>query len=362
MSGDVDKESKTNEPTEKKITDTIAKGNVPVSREVPVLFSFAAILFTCSFLLANGTGRLSNALTTLFQGVGSIRLDSSFEFNQLMFAVANLVSLIVVPILLILMVAGVLAALSQNPLQFSLERIQPQFSRISPSAGFKRIVGFRGLTEFAKSLFKFLSIGTVVVLIVKSEAKLTASSMIRPPEIIPSMLLGLIIKLTGAVTLIALVLATVDTVWSRMAWRKDLRMSHQEVKDEHKDAEGNMHIKGRALALARQRSSRRMMAAVPRATLIITNPTHYAIALRYVRSEGGAPMVLAKGLDNIALKIRSIAEENGIPIIENRPLARGLYEKVEIDSEIPQEFFKAVAELIHFLQMRSTAQYVEGRG
>ena len=362
MSDDGDKESKTNEPTEKKITDTISKGNVPVSREVPVLFSFAAILFICSFILSTGVASIENFLTKMFEGAGTFRLDTSFEANELMFAALQPVFFIVFPILLILMAAGVLSSLAQNPLQLSLERIQPQLSRISLVAGLKRIFGFRGLADFAKSLFKFLSIGIVVILIIKSDAQLTLSTMIRPPEIIPSMLLGLLTKLTGAVTLIALMLATFDTVWSRIAWRRDLRMSHQEVKEEHKDAEGNPQIKGRARALARQRSSKRMMAAVPTATLVITNPTHFAIALRYVRSEGGAPVVVAKGQDNIALRIRGIAEEKNIAIIENKPLARAMYEKTTIGSEIPQEFFKAVAELIHFLQMRSTTQYAELRG
>ena len=186
--------------------------------------------------------------------------------------------------------------------------------------------------------------------------------MIKPPQLMPAIILEITIKLVSAVAVTALVLAAVDTVWSRTAWRRDLRMSHQEVKEEHKQAEGNPLVKMRAKTLARQRSSRRMMAAVPRATMIIANPTHYAVALRYVRSEGGAPIVLAKGQDSMALKIRAIAEEHGISIVENKPLARAMYEKVEVNSMIPQEFFKAVAELIHFLQMRKVANLIGQKG
>jgi flagellar biosynthetic protein FlhB len=185
--------------------------------------------------------------------------------------------------------------------------------------------------------------------------------MIKPPQLLPSIILEVTAKLVSAVLITAAVLAAADTVWSRMTWKRDLRMSHQEVKDEHKQAEGNPMVKLRAKALARQRSSRRMIAAVPRATMVIANPTHYAVALRYVRSEGGAPIVLAKGRDSLALKIRAIAEENGISVIENKPLARAMYDKAEVNAMIPQEFFKAIAELIHFLQMKSVASMVGQR-
>jgi flagellar biosynthesis protein FlhB len=341
-----DRESKSNEPTEKKINDTIAKGNVPVSREVPVLFSYAAILVVCSFLIAPAVGRLETQLGALVEGVGTIRLNTSIEADRLFETQAGQVFGLILPILLSLLAGGVVAALVQNPFQINLERILPQFSRVSPSAGFGRIFGFRGFGDFLKSLFKFLSIGLIVALIIESEAKSTFNMMIRPPQIIPNALHHLVIKLVSSVTITALVLAVVDTVWSRIAWRRDLRMSHQEIKEEHKDAEGNPMVKVRARSLARQRSSRRMMSAVPKATLVIANPTHYAIALRYV----------------IALRIREIAEKHEIAVIENKPMARAMYEKVEVNSEIPQEFFMAVAELIHFLQMKSMARTAEARG
>jgi flagellar biosynthesis protein FlhB len=197
---------------------------------------------------------------------------------------------------------------------------------------------------------------------VKAELPTAIGVMIRPPQLLPAIILEITIKLVSAVAITALVLAVVDIVWSRMAWHRDLRMTHQEVKEEYKQAEGNPLVKMRAKSLARQRSSRRMMAAVPRATMIIANPTHYAVALRYVHSEGGAPIVLAKGRDSLALKIRAIAEELQISVIENKPLAKAMYEKVEVNATIPQEFFKAIAEMIHFLQMRKVANSAGRRG
>jgi flagellar biosynthetic protein FlhB len=153
--------------------------------------------------------------------------------------------------------------------------------------------------------------------------------------------------------LVAIVLLVVaDLVWSRFFWRRELRMTRQEIKDEQKQAEGDPIIKGRLRSLARDRARKRMIARVPQATVVIANPTHYAIALRYVRTENRAPIVVAKGLDLIALNIRSVAEKHGIPVVEDKVLARSLYDKVEVDQVIPPEFYRAVANVILYIMSR----------
>jgi flagellar biosynthetic protein FlhB len=169
---------------------------------------------------------------------------------------------------------------------------------------------------------------------------------------LPALARTIIIRIIAWVTLLVLVLVVVDLIWSRIHWRKELRMSKQEIKEEMKTAEGNPQVKARMRAIGRARSRKRMMAAVPQATLVITNPTHYAVALRYVQSEGGAPKVLAKGVDLVALKIREIAKAHSIPVVEDKPLARSLHENVEVDQLIPPQFYKAVAEIIHYLHVR----------
>lgn len=362
MSQDQDRDSKTLEASEKKIKDTIEKGNVPVSREVPVLLSLVSILIICGLMLSQSTAGIEQMLGSLIAEAGSHRLENQLDVAELLAPIAQQSLTLILPMLLVLMAGGIISSLIQNPFQITFERIVPKASRLSISSGWKRIFGVRGAVDFVKSLFKFASITVILYMIVKSEMPTAMSAMIEPPQLMPAIILEIAIKLVSAVAITALVLAAVDALWSRMEWRRDLRMSHQEVKEEHKQAEGNPMVKVRAKALARQRSSRRMMAAVPRATMIIANPTHYAVALRYVRSEGGAPTVLAKGRDNLALKIRAIAEEHGISVLENKPLARAMYEKVEVNAMIPQEFFKAVAELIHFLQMRKVANLVGQRG
>jgi flagellar biosynthesis protein FlhB len=176
------------------------------------------------------------------------------------------------------------------------------------------------------------------------------------PTAIPELALSLALHLLGAVSVATVVIVAADIVWTRVNWRQELRMTRQEIKDEHRQSEGDPLMKSRLRSLARDRARRRMMAAVPRATLVIVNPTHYAVALRYMRAEGGAPLVVAKGLDLIALKIREIAEEHDITVVEDKPLARSLYDAVEVDQMIPPEFYKAVAEIIHYFQGR------DGRG
>jgi flagellar biosynthetic protein FlhB len=172
---------------------------------------------------------------------------------------------------------------------------------------------------------------------------------------LPQRILGLCGRIISAVLVATLVVAGADLAWARIHWRRDQRMSRQEVKEEVRQSEGDRLMRARLRSLRLDRSRKRMLTAVPRATMVVVNPTHYAVALRYVRSEGGAPLVIAKGVDLIALKIREIAEENSIPIIEDKPLARSLYDVVVVDSFIPPEFYRAVAELVHLIQEKRSS-------
>lgn len=176
--------------------------------------------------------------------------------------------------------------------------------------------------------------------------------MYTDPVALPEMILSIAMRIVSAICIATIVLVAVDLAWARFHWRRELRMTKQEIKDEHKQAEGDPLIKARLRSLARDRSRQRMIASASRATLVIANPTHFAIALRYNREENPAPLVVAKGMDVIALKIREVAEKNRIPVIENKALARALYEAVQVDQVIPAEFFRPVAEIIYFLQSK----------
>jgi flagellar biosynthetic protein FlhB len=351
---DEDRESKTEEATEKRVRDAIEKGNIPSSREAPVLASFIAIFIAGSFLLAGNVIHLRNSLTRFIDDPGAWRIDNAADAVLLLQYIIGEMARVLVPVVLLLFFAGMASAMLQNPLQFVLERITPQWSRISPMKGFKRIFGLQGLVEFFKALFKFTAVGVVGFLVLKATQTEVLMSMFMEPVTLPDLVRRVVLRIFAWTGALVLVLVAADVLWSRFSWRRDLRMTKQEVKEEHKQAEGDPHIRARIRSIARDRARRRMMAAVPRATVIVTNPTHYAVALRYVREEGGAPMVLAKGRDLIALKIREIGEANDVPIVEDKPLARSLYESVEVDQFIPPQFYRAVAEIIYYLHVRKT--------
>ncbi len=215
--------------------------------------------------------------------------------------------------------------------------------------------GPRGWTEFAKSALKLAAVAASVAMLVASQRFALIDAMFVDPAGLPARLISLCVMATTAVMLAVLVIAGADLTWTRIHWRRDQRMSRHEVKEEVKQAEGDRMLKARLRSLRLDRSRRNMLAAVPKATMVIVNPTHYAVAMRYVRSEGGAPVVLAKGVDLIALKIREIAFENDVPVIEDKPLARSLYDAVAVDAVIPAEFYRAVAEIVHLIQSKRAA-------
>ncbi|MCJ2135181.1 flagellar type III secretion system protein FlhB [Methylobacterium sp. J-026] len=256
------------------------------------------------------------------------------------------------PVLLILLVVGLAASIFQNAPRIVLDRIQPQWSRISPVSGWSRIFSVQGLVEFGKSLFKFLAIGSMSFMVLSADRHEIVNVMFMDPIGLPEFLLTLSVRLISAVSVATIALVAGDLVWTRLRWQRDLRMSRQELKDEFKQVEGDPLVKAKMRSLAQDRLRKQMIAAVPRATMILANPTHYAIALRYDQTENDAPMVLAKGTDLIALRIREIAEKHRIEIVIDKALTRAMYDHVEINQAIPAEFYRAVANLLVYVMTR----------
>lgn len=355
MSEEPDKDSKTEEPTEKKVRDAIDRGNVASSKEVSTFATLAAALIAAVFLMRTGVSGTVDLLSTFISDPAGFDLSTSQTTSALLVHVVLHSGAFLAPIFVLFIVAGLAASFLQNPPQLALERIKPQASRLSIGKGWKRVFGAQGFVEFAKSVGKLVGIGVVIWILLKSDQYKVITAMLRDPSTIPELILSLSTRLLSAACVATILLVAFDLVWSRRNWRQQLRMTKQELKDEYKQTEGDPIVKAKRRSLARDRVRRRMMASVPQATLVIANPTHYAVALRYVREEGGAPIVLAKGQDLIALKIREIAESNNIPVIEDVALARSLYAAVEIDAMIPPEFYKVVAELICFVYARKIA-------
>lgn len=350
-----DKDSKTEEATEKKIRDSIEKGQQPFAREVPVVGSFLAILVFMIFLAQPGAVHLGGFLSMFLERPEAWSLatehDAVLLYRQVFLEIAKLLA----GLMALLIGVGVAASVLQNVPRFVLDRVQPKLSRVSPKEGWSRLFGQKGLVEFLKSLGKLLLAGAVLAFAMREAQMRLLSGMITYPEAFGSVIRDIAIEIVVSITIIMVVLAVIDVLWSRFHWRQDLRMTRQEVKDEMKQAEGDPIMRARLRSLQRDRARRRMMADVPKATLVIANPTHYAIALRYVREENAAPVVVAKGKDLVALRIREIAEANEIPVFEDVALARSMYDQVSVDNLIPPQFYQAVAELVRVLYASKAA-------
>lgn len=349
MSERPDEDSKTEDATEKKQRDALEKGNTPQSREMATLASLLAATCILLFMAAQSTYGLTSNLKHAFVHIDVIKLTNSADAINIMTHFVGKAGELMLPPLLLLSLAGIAASMAQNPIALFLERVRPQASRISISQGWKRIFGKAGLVELLKALAKISIVISVCAFILKVETGRIVNSMLLPAGSIPGFVLELCTKLFVGVMLASLVIVIADYAWSHHKWLFDLRMTKQEVKDEIKQADGDPIVKARLRSLQRDRKRHRMMADVPTATLIVANPTHYSVAVRYEAGIDIAPVVVAKGKDLIALKIREIGRENGVPVVESKSLARALYTAVEVSQMIPAEFYHAVAELLHFV-------------
>lgn len=353
MAEDSDKESKTEAATEKRVRDAIEKGDIPFSREAPVFASILGLLIALAFFARGQAAQLAQSLSPLLDEPRGFRLETGGDATLLLNQVALATGRFLLPILVLLCACSLAASLLQNLPRFVGDRITPKWQRVSPMAGFKRIFGIQGQVEFLKSIVKFLSVSLVALLLLRSERTRAVNAMFVDPSQLPELILSVSIRLVAAIAIAIIVIVAGDLVWARLRWQRSLRMSHQDIKDEHKQTEGDPSVKARLRSLAQDRARNRMLANVDRATVVIANPTHFAVALRYEPTENPAPLVLAKGQDLIALRIRAIAEEKGIAVIEDKPLARSLYDAVQVDQTIPAEFYRAVAQILFFLFARA---------
>jgi flagellar biosynthetic protein FlhB len=349
-----DKHSRTEQATEKRMNDARQDGNVPVSREVANFAYLLASLLVFAVLGYKFVGSLGENMAGLLASAGAIHLDGGGDVALLVSIVGRDAAFVAGPIICAFAVAGLLASIVQTPPIPIFKRVMPRMSRLAPSKGLQRIFSMSGLIEFLKLLLRMVVIVTMCALILSYLWHDFTSAIWNDPIAILTLSRKSIMALLCSLALLSFVIVVFDLPAAHVLWRRSLKMAPQEIKDERKQQEGDPHLKARRLSIARTRARRRMMHKVPRATVVIANPTHFSVALRYVRSEGGAPRVVAKGQDLIALSIRRIAEENNIPIVEDKALARSLYAKVEVDQMIPVEFYKAIAEILIRLQNRRT--------
>ncbi|MFN4310463.1 MAG: flagellar biosynthesis protein FlhB [Ferrovibrio sp.] len=347
MSEDADPESKTEDPSSKRLADAAKQGNIAKSQEISHLFVFMAAALLLWLMGDLMSRRVIGSTLVFFEQPHRIPIDAS-HLTRLAVDMMLDLGLVVSPVLGVFIVFSLAASIIQNPPMFTPEKIKPDIAKLSPIAGLKRIFSVQGAVEFVKNLIKVCIIGAILFAILVPELdKLEALIELDLSVILP-FCITIVLKLLGSLIGIMAVVSVADYLYQRYNFMKQLRMTKQEVKDEHKETEGDPVVKARLRQLRMQRVRKRMMAAVPEASVVITNPTHYAVALKYESGQSEAPIVVAKGVDVLARRIREIATEHKVPIVENPPLARALY-KVELDQPIPIDHYRAVAEVISYI-------------
>jgi flagellar biosynthetic protein FlhB len=347
MADEDDTSDKTQDPTQKRLTDAQERGDVVKSQEINTWFVIAGgTLVLSNFAGSVGSG-IMMPLRNLIANSWMIHADGASLLGLGQSLGYVVMAALGVPFLM-LALAAIAGNMGQHQLVWSFESLKPKFSKVSPAAGAKRLFGKQAAANFAKGLFKLIALGAVMTAILWPERHRLEAFVHFGPEMILGATTSMVVHLMGAVVAMLAVVAIADYLFQYRQWFERQKMSLQEVKEEYKQSEGDPHIKGKLRQLRQARMKKRMMAAVPKASVIITNPTHYAVALCYERGMS-APICVAKGVDLIARKIREIATEHNIPIVENVPLARALYATVEIDAEIPVEHYHAVAEIIGYV-------------
>jgi flagellar biosynthetic protein FlhB len=345
MSGQTgDQQDRTEAPTQRRLQKAQEEGEVPVSREAVLLAGLAAVAVTF-LLMDQGIGQhLAGSLALLLAHPGLPLSEPIALYHEIARAFAAVLAPIAVPVA----VAAVAATLAQTRFALRTSALHVDFGRLSPRVGLRRMVGSQSLVEFAKSLAKLLIVGGAIVQVLLWDLPRLLVLPFAPLGLLPGMLMAIVIRLLLAVVLAQAVIAGADMFWLWRQHLRQLRMSRTDIKDETKETEGDPAIKMRIRRLRMRRARQRMLAAVPTATVVVTNPTHYAVALTYDSQKSSVPRLVAKGVDTLAVRIRETAREHGVPVVVNPPLARTLHE-LPLGSAIPPELYKAVAELIAYV-------------
>ncbi|GAA6199865.1 flagellar type III secretion system protein FlhB [Aquicoccus sp. SU-CL01552] len=350
---DQDKSQQTQEPTEKKLREARKKGDVPSSRETGNMMVVLSLVLVTAFVLPWQGPRLAEALGALIEGAGTVQVGNGraglTALGLVLRDMGTTLALVLSPLFLLILTGGVVGVLIQGETVVALDRIKPKLSKVSPAQGLKRLFSANTLVEFGKSLIKVLVVGGLALWVTDRAVRGIWEAPGFVPETLPGYMLDATRRLLIAATVFLVPVAILDILWNRFDWRRRQMMSVKEVRDEMKESEGDPQIKGRRAALRRARARQRMATAVPHASVILTNPTHYAVALKYDQSVDAAPVCVAKGADLMARRIREIAFEHDVPIVENKPLARTLFDQVEIDETVPVEHWQVVAEIIGFV-------------
>ena len=348
MADDRDESQQTEEPTQRKLEQAREHGDIVSSQEVTTLVLLAGGTLAIAIFARSAAGELTRLFRAFLSEPDQVSMDPGALQVMMGHLLLNLAA-IVGPILGLLMLSGVGANIIQHRPTLTFERIKPDLSKLSPMAGFKRLFGFDGLMTIIKGLIKIGIVGAAIWTQLWPERGTLEAMLTQTPAAIADDMDHLWFKVMIASLAAMTVIAGADYLFQHFQFIKRNRMSKQEVKEEYRQMEGDPQIKGRIRQIRMERAKKRMIAEVPKATVVITNPTHYAVALKYESGKTAAPLCVAKGVDALALRIRETAKEHNVPVVENPPLARALYATVEVDEAIPVEHYKAVAQVIGYV-------------
>jgi len=348
MAEDQDKSQQTEEPTAKRLEQARENGDVVKSPEVTTFILLGGGTLAVAMFGKYTAMGLAKTLTLFIQQPDAMSVDGA-GLAAMMWLLLPPVALALGPFFAVMMVAGLAGHMLQSLPSFSFDKIAPDFSKVSPMAGFKRMFGAEGWMNLLKGLAKIAVVGVAIWTQLWPERGSLEGMLNQSTITVMHDMSRLLFKVLMASLAALAVIAGLDYFWQRMRFMARNRMSKQEIKEEYRQNEGDPIIKAKIRQLRHDRSRKRMMAAVPGATVVIMNPTHFAVALKYESGKMAAPVCVAKGVDALALRIRAVAEENDVPVIENPPLARALHAAIEIDEPVPPEHFKAVAQVIGYV-------------
>ncbi|GFE83199.1 flagellar biosynthesis protein FlhB [Steroidobacter agaridevorans] len=343
-----DAQEKTESATPKRLEEARRKGQIPRSRDLSaaaVTMSAAAALYMMGDQIA---GKMSSFMERSLTLTREQSLDSTQMIPMLTSAALDGLKMCA-PVLGIICLAAILAPLALGGWSFSTEALMPQFNRLNPLEGVKRIFSMRAVVELIKALAKFGIVGLIAVIVLWNDVTTLLNLGQEPLHQAIAHTITLSGKALIAITAGLLIIAGIDVPYQLYTYAKQLKMSRQEIREEHKESEGSPEVKGRIRQLQQQFARQRMMQDVPKADVIVTNPTHFAVALRYDEKRMRAPIVVAKGVDLVAARIREVATEHNVPIFEAPPLARVLYRNVDIGGEIPATVYQAVAQVLTYV-------------
>jgi flagellar biosynthetic protein FlhB len=343
------KDQKTEEPTSKRVTDTEEKGNFAHSREINSSFILLAALLGFMILGEQSTRTVMGSWNGMFAESWTLQLTPE-ELYKVTVNAMKAFAKIVGPFLILIMLAGLASNILQiGGLRFSSHPLVPKFNKLNPLTGFGRIFSKNSLMELFKSLFKVGIISVISYFVIKSHWNEIPPLMGFGVGQILSFMGFVALEIIFYVLLVMIFLALLDFAFQKFTYRENLRMTKQEIKEERKETDGNPQIKQRIRTVQMEMARKRMMSAVPSADVIVTNPTHISVAIKYDTNKFAAPLVVAKGVGPIALRIREIAKENGVPLVEDKPLARTLNKTVQVGQMIPASLYKAVAEILAYV-------------